>query len=111
METVVKNFSKPDNNVDLEKISIDSCKLCSCRISRMIVKPGWRWSTCMKPIVKTDWCLATHIGVLTQGQLHVVMKDGTEYDIKEGECYEIQPEHDGWIIGDQEAIGFEFKQD
>ena len=110
MNTIVKSFANPDNHVDLEKVSIDSCQLCSGKIAKMTVKPNWKWSTCIKPIVQTEWCMTTHIGCLTQGQLHVVMKDGQEYDIQAGDCYEIRPEHDAWIMGEQEAIGYEFQQ-
>ena len=109
METTIKNFSNPDNHMDLPKVTIDSCQLCSAKIARMSVQPGWKWSTCIKPVVQTEWCMATHIGCLTQGQLHVLMKNGQEYDIKAGDCYEIQPEHDAWIVGDQETIAFEFQ--
>ena len=34
--------------------------------------------------------------------------DGTEVDIKAGDAYVIEPGHDGWVIGDEPVVMFEF---
>lgn len=111
METIIKNFSKPDSHLDLEKVSINSCQLCPCRLAKMTVQPTWKWLTSLKPNVKTEWCMATHVICLTNGRLHVIMKNGQEYDIRAGDCYEIQSEHNAWVVGEQETIALEFQQE
>jgi hypothetical protein len=35
------------------------------------------------------------------------MDDGTEMEFGPGDVYEIPPGHDGWVIGDEPAVGFE----
>jgi uncharacterized cupin superfamily protein len=34
--------------------------------------------------------------------------DGTEADIKAGDAYVIEPGHDGWVIGDEPVVMYEF---
>ena len=36
--------------------------------------------------------MATHVICLTNGRLHVIMKNGQEYDIRAEDCYEFQQE-------------------
>jgi hypothetical protein len=35
------------------------------------------------------------------------MNDGTEMEFAAGDVYEIPPGHDGWVIGDEPAVGVE----
>ena len=89
-------------------------KLCSCKlnneytISKMMVQPGWSWSKCIKPIVGTNSCMAKHVGVLQSGRIGVKMDNGHQFEVGPGEAYVIEPGHDGWVIGDEEVIGYEF---
>ena len=52
-----------------------------------------------------------HVGVVVQGSIHVVQNDGTEVTANEGDAYYFAPGHDGWIVGDETFIGYEFSQD
>ena len=36
------------------------------------------------------------------------MSDGTETIIKAGDAYSIPPGHDGWVVGDEEAVMIEY---
>ena len=38
----------------------------------------------------------------------VKMDDGTEMEIKAGDAYVIDPGHDGWVVGDEPFVGYEF---
>ena len=38
----------------------------------------------------------------------MVTEDGAETEIASGEAYEIQPGHDGWVVGDQAVTAIEF---
>jgi hypothetical protein len=35
--------------------------------------------------------------------------DGQKSEVGPGEAYEIPPGHDGWVIGDEPFVGYEFK--
>ena len=67
-------------------------------------EPGWRWSTSVKPIVKTESCQAPHTNYHLSGRLHVVMDDGTEYEYGPGDIGVIPPGHDAWVVGDEPAV-------
>lgn len=109
MSCYVKNFDSPDNTINMEKVTINVCNLCGNKAAKLTVQPGWRWSTCIKPIVKTESCQVRHMGCLVQGKLTVKMDNGEEYNIKKGDAYVIEPGHDAWVEGDEEVIGYEFE--
>lgn len=73
------------------------------------VEPGWKWSECIKPVVKTDSCQAEHLGTVISGRLRVVHNDGTQVDVSAGDAYFIAPGHDAWVLGDEQFVGIEFK--
>lgn len=77
-------------------------------VSHSVHQPGWRWSTHVRPIVKTEWCETRHIGVLARGELHVVVKDGTEFDVRPISLIDIPAGHDAWVVGDEPAETIEW---
>ena len=36
--------------------------------------------------------------------MHVVHNDGIEGDPKPGDAYVIEPGHDAWVVGDEQAV-------
>ncbi|HRH39889.1 MAG TPA: cupin domain-containing protein [Flavobacteriales bacterium] len=78
-------------------------------IGRGIFEPGWRWSTSVMPIAKTKSCEAPHFQYHVAGILHVVMDDGTEYDLKPGDISLLPSGHDAWTVGDEAAIVVDFQ--
>jgi quercetin dioxygenase-like cupin family protein len=76
-------------------------------MGRFNFEPGWRWSECVKPVVKTDHCQVSHVGYAVSGQLTVRMTDGTEKTIAAGESYTIPPGHDAWVEGAEPYVGIE----
>ena len=96
----------------VKELPLACMKICNLNseytISKMIVQPGWGWSKCIKPIVKTDLCMAIHVGVLHSGILGVKMENGDEFKLQKDNAYVIEPGHDAWVIGDEPVIGYEF---
>jgi hypothetical protein len=41
---------------------IDVVRAGGCRVKRVVYRPGFRWSTHMKPIVGTDLCMHALVG-------------------------------------------------
>ena len=78
------------------------------RVKRMIYPPGFRWSTHMKPIVGTDLCMHAHVGFLARGQIHIGYADGCSLEFTAPQVVAIEPEHDGWVVGDEAAVMIEF---
>jgi uncharacterized cupin superfamily protein len=104
-----KPMDNPDETRNFEHGKLEVSSLGSHSIGRYEVEPGWKWSTCVKPLVGTESCQAAHVGYMLQGRLGVRMDDGTEIQIKAGDAYRIEPGHDGWVEGDENTIGVEFE--
>lgn len=80
-------------------------------ITREVTHPGWRWSKDIKPIVGTDFCRAFHQLFIVSGQLHVLMEDGAELDLRTGDAAVIPPGHDAWVVGDEPCDALDFSPD
>jgi hypothetical protein len=104
-----KNFDSPDETRTPDKTHLDVVDLGTAKAARMTAQPGWRWSECIKPVVKTDSCQARHVGTVVAGQLRIAHDDGTELQIGPGDAYVIEPGHDAWVVGDQQFVAFEFE--
>jgi len=89
---------------DVGGLSVDTVRAGNGRMKRVVYPPGWRWSTHMKSIVKTDSCQHTHVGFLAQGRLHGVYDDGCEYEVQAPAFAVVEAGHDGWVVGDEPAV-------
>jgi len=76
-------------------------------MGRFNFEPGWRWSECVKPVVKTDQCQVAHVGYAVRGVLAVRLTDGREKKIRAGDSYTIPPGHDAWVEGTEAFEGIE----
>jgi hypothetical protein len=89
-------------------LSLDIGKAAGCRIKRVIYPPGFRWSTHMKPVVNTDYCMHAHAGFLAQGRVHVSYDDGDTLELQAPQFVSVEPGHDAWVVGDESAVLIEF---
>ena len=103
----VKSHESPDEVRSPEKTRVEVVKLEGYTIGRLNFQPGWRWSECVKPVVKTDLCQLSHVGHAVSGRIRVRMSDGSEKLISAGESYTIPPGHDAWVEGDEPFVGIE----
>jgi hypothetical protein len=85
-------------------LSVDVVRVGNGRLKRVVYPPGWRWSTHMRPVTKTDSCRHTHIGFLARGALHGVYEDGCEYEVTAPAFAVVHAGHDGWVVGDEPAV-------
>jgi mannose-6-phosphate isomerase-like protein (cupin superfamily) len=110
--TAKKSFDTPDESRTPDKTKVDVVDLGGGhKVARMTAQPGWRWSECIKPVVKTDSCQALHVGTIAAGRMHVAHEDGSELDIGPGDAYVIEPGHDAWVVGDDAVVAFEFQSE
>lgn len=103
----VKSHDSPDELRAPNKTRVEVVGLEGYTLGRIVLDPGWRWSECVKPVVKTDLCQVSHVGHCLSGRIVVKMKDGTEKSISAGESYTIPPGHDAWTTGDEKFVGLE----
>ena len=85
-------------------VQVDAVKTGDARVKRIIYQPGFRWSTHMQPITKTERCMHAHVGFLAQGQIHVEYPDGCVHEFAAPQVVAIEPGHDGWVVGTEPAV-------
>ena len=102
-----KSHGTPDEIRKPEKTKVEIVRLEGFTLGRYTMEPGWRWSQCIKPVVKTDSCQLSHVGHAVSGNLTVRLNDGTQKTIKAGESYTIPPGHDAWVDGKESFVGIE----
>ena len=102
-----KSHNSPDEVRTPDKTRVEIVRLEGFTIGRFTFEPGWRWSDCIKPVVKTDQCQLSHVGYAISGRLTVRLKDGTNKTIGAGESYTIPPGHDAWVEGNERFVGIE----
>lgn len=103
----VKSHGSPDEVRSPDKTRVEVVNLQGYTIGRLNFEPGWRWSSCVKPVVKTDLCQLSHVGHAVSGRIRVRMADGSEKTISAGESYTIPPGHDAWVEGNEAFVGIE----
>jgi mannose-6-phosphate isomerase-like protein (cupin superfamily) len=94
-----KTVSQPDERRTFDKGQVDLVSLGGLTIGRATLQPGWKWSTCVKPLVNTKSCLTPHLQYHVSGRLHVVMDDGSKREFGPGDVALIPPGHDAWVVG------------
>lgn len=103
----VKSHGEPDELRTPSKTRVEVVKLQGYTIGRFHFEPGWRWSECIKPVVKTEYCQLSHVGHVVSGKLTVRMQDGSQKMLSAGESYAIPPGHDAWVEGNEPFVGLE----
>jgi quercetin dioxygenase-like cupin family protein len=74
----------------------------------MTLQPGWRWSEHVKPRAGTDLCEAPHFQYNVSGTIHVVNRDGSEFDVHPGEVSMLPPGHDAWVVGNEPVVAVDW---
>ncbi|MCA2189997.1 cupin domain-containing protein [Nonomuraea cavernae] len=104
----VKSIDKPDERRDFPMGHLDVCYLTGLTFGVGTFEPGWRWSESVQPIVGTESCEVHHNGFVARGRLRFLMDDGTEAEVGPGEAFVCPPGHDAWVVGDEQAIVYDF---
>lgn len=105
----VKNLTQPDEVRTFEKGKVELFKVGGRTIGRATFEPGWSWSTCMAPLVKTEKCQDAHLGYQLSGRMHLVMEGGEELEMKAGDFLSLPAGHLGWVVGDEPVVVLDFQ--
>ena len=89
-------------------VAIDIVRAGNGRIKRVVYPRGFRWSTHLKPTVGTDLCMHAHVGFLARGRVHGEYADGCGFEYAAPHVVVLEPGHDAWVVGDEQAILIEF---
>jgi quercetin dioxygenase-like cupin family protein len=92
-ELQAKRFESPDEVRPFvaDQGKLELVQLGGSAVGRGTFEPGWRWSEHVKPLSGTDSCQVEHIGYVQQGQMKVVMDDGTELTVGPGDVFHMPP--------------------
>jgi hypothetical protein len=55
-----KKFTNADEVRTFENRKVELVNIGGGSVGLMTLQPGWQWSKHVKPIAKTNWCLAPH---------------------------------------------------
>jgi hypothetical protein len=103
-----KAFTSPDETRKFEKGTVDLLNIGGGTVGRLTLEPGWKWSTHVKPVAKTEWCEAPHFQYQASGRLHIVMSDGKEFDSGPGDVTALPQGHDAWVLGNEPVVLIDF---
>ena len=106
--TETKSFDSPDETRTFPHGKVDLLNVGGGTVGRITVEPGWRWSRDVKPIAGTAWCEAPHFQYVLAGTMHVVMSDGTEFDVKAGDVSVLGAGHDARVVGDENVVAVDW---
>jgi hypothetical protein len=99
-----KTITQPDETRSFDKGKVELVTVNDVTFGRATLQPGWKWSTCVKPLAKTQSCQASHLQYHVSGQLHVVMDDGSHHDFGPGDVSYLPPGHDAWVVGNEPVV-------
>lgn len=103
-----KNLDTPDEKRTFDNGELNVVNLTGTTVVRAVFKPGWKWSTSMRPVIGTESCQVSHAGYVISGRFHVRMDDGHEYELGPGDAHVVSPGHDAWVVGDEPCIALDF---
>ncbi len=105
----LKSLNSPDEVRTFDKGKVEVVKVGGALVGRATFEPGWRWSTCVKPIAGTNSCMSAHFGYQLSGTMTTGMDDGTEITSNAGDVVSIPPGHDAWVVGDEPMVVVDFQ--
>ena len=99
-----RNLSVPDETLSLEKASASTVRVGEMVVGRLVLEPGWRWSVHVRPTAGTASCQFHHVGFALSGAMDGRMDDGTEFEVRPGDIFDVPPGHDNWVVGDEPLV-------
>ena len=104
MKMQKKSMNSPDEVRNFPKGKLKLVNFEGITYGLATFKPGWRWSTSIKPMVKTESCQAPHTNYHLSGRMAVKMDDGSKAEFGPGDIGVIPPGHDAWVIGKKPVV-------
>src|SRR6476620_12029616 len=99
-----RDFADADEVRTFDNGHAEILKVGGAEIGRLVLSPGWRWSTDVKPLAGTDLCEAPHFQYHVAGTLRVRTADGVEFDATPGQVTALPSGHDAWVVGDDPVV-------
>lgn len=109
-ELTTRRFDAPDRSSEFAGAMgcSDIVHIGARTVSRSTFKPGWRWSDHIRPLSGTDRCEVFHLGYVLEGRMRIMMHHGEMAELGPGDLFEIPPDHDAQVIGDEPCVLLDF---
>jgi uncharacterized RmlC-like cupin family protein len=104
-----KSLNSPDEVRKFDKGKVELAHVDGVSIGRATFEPGWKWSTCLKPLAKTDSCQVAHFIYQLSGTMTTRLDDGTQTTTHAGDLLSIPPGHDAWVVGNEPVVVVDFQ--
>ncbi|HVX03418.1 MAG TPA: cupin domain-containing protein [Nitrososphaera sp.] len=101
-------MSSPDETRKFEHGKIDVTNLGEATIGKTTFEPGRKWSTSVKPIVKTDSSKQSRTMYIVSGKVRVKMDDESEQEFSAGDTGLVPRGHDAWFVGNEPRVAIDF---
>ena len=105
---LVKRFDDPDEVISVPSSISQVVTLGDTYVAWTLAQPGWSWSKDVKSLVGTPSCQIHHQGVVLSGHMRISSDEGIQRTIGSREAFDIQPGHDGWVVGEEPCVFIEF---
>lgn len=105
----IKSFDRPEEVREFPKGKLELIKIGGITIGRATFEPGWKWSTSVQPLAKTESCQAPHFQYHIAGIIRIKMDDGKEMECHPGDVSLLPIGHDAWVVGNEAAIVVDFQ--
>ncbi len=103
-----RSLRTPDDALTFPGLEGGVVHLGDVTVGRVVLKPGWRWSKDVRPVVGGESCQARHLGLVLSGRFAVAMDDGRTLEFGPDDVFDIPPGHDGWTVGDEPCVQIEW---
>ena len=79
MQVFARSFGTPDTTTTFPNGCEEVVEVQGGTVARLTLRPGWRWSNDVRPLMGSESCPKQHAGYCLSGSLHVEMDDGTAW--------------------------------
>lgn len=104
MSATKTNLRDPDETKETPKAKLQLVTLGDFTFGLRTLEPGWKWTTMMRPVAKTETCEIRHIGYVLSGHMGFLMDDGTELEVGPGDAFDVHEGHDAWTVGEEPVV-------
>ncbi len=104
LPVVKTSINEPDETILTLKGKLQLVIMGGFPFGLRTLEPSWRWTTLMKPVMKTETCEVRHIGYVISGRMGFQMSDGTTLEVGPGDAFDVKPGHDAWTVGQDPVI-------
>ena len=95
-----RDFSQPDRVFEMAGLWSGRVEIGAGIAAFSRHQPGWRWSSDARAPGSEAWCQTRHVGYSIAGACHIVLSDGTEFEVAAGSVFDIPPGHDAWVTSE-----------